>query len=141
MYIDYNCFSPLHMCTVFIICYRIWAFFSFQLKTQGRGEILVSLCYQPAANRITAVVLKARNLPKMDITGLSGKKKKKRKHRDSERKREKKLKERERERNHFLLLQDRQIDASCLNWHPENPNHFKNLQDQARLTSIVSIVV
>ena len=49
-------------------------FFSFlQLKSQGRGEILVSLCYQPAANRITVVVLKARNLPKMDITGLSGK--------------------------------------------------------------------
>ena len=43
-----------------------------QLKSQGRGEILVSLCYQPAANRITVVVLKARNLPKMDITGLSG---------------------------------------------------------------------
>jgi hypothetical protein len=32
----------------------------------------VSLCYQPAASRITVVVLKARNLPKMDITGLSG---------------------------------------------------------------------
>eukprot|EP00095_Tigriopus_kingsejongensis_P007851 maker-scaffold62_size438377-snap-gene-2.13 protein:Tk07851 transcript:maker-scaffold62_size438377-snap-gene-2.13-mRNA-1 annotation:"synaptotagmin iv" len=44
---------------------------SLKLKAQGRGEILVSLCYQPAANRITAVVLKARNLPKMDITGLS----------------------------------------------------------------------
>ena len=44
---------------------------SFKLKSQGRGEILVSLCYQPAANRITVVVLKARNLPKMDITGLS----------------------------------------------------------------------
>jgi hypothetical protein len=43
-----------------------------QLKVQGRGEILVSLCYQPASNRVTAVVLKARNLPKMDITGLSG---------------------------------------------------------------------
>ena len=42
-----------------------------QLKSQGRGEILVSLCYQPAANRITVVVLKARNLPKMDLTGLS----------------------------------------------------------------------
>ena len=35
---------------------------------------MVSLCYQPAANRITVVVLKARNLPKMDITGLSGNK-------------------------------------------------------------------
>ena len=45
-----------------------------QLKSQGRGEILISLCYQPAANRLTVVVLKARNLPKMDITGLSGKK-------------------------------------------------------------------
>lgn len=41
------------------------------LKSQGRGEILISLCYQPAANRLTVVVLKARNLPKMDITGLS----------------------------------------------------------------------
>jgi len=37
---------------------------SYKLKSQGRGEILVSLCYQPAANRITVVVLKARNLPK-----------------------------------------------------------------------------
>ena len=27
---------------------------------------------QPAASRVTVVVLKARNLPKMDITGLSG---------------------------------------------------------------------
>jgi hypothetical protein len=43
-----------------------------QLKNLGRGELLVSLCYQPAASRITVVVLKARNLPKMDITGLSG---------------------------------------------------------------------
>merc|ERR1712223_1275215 len=44
---------------------------SYKLKSQGRGEILVSLCYQPAASRMTVVVLKARNLPKMDITGLS----------------------------------------------------------------------
>lgn len=42
-----------------------------RFRTQGCGEILVSLCYQPAANRLTVVVLKARNLPKMDITGLS----------------------------------------------------------------------
>ena len=41
-------------------------------KSQGRGELLVSLCYQPAANRLTVVVLKAKNLPKMDVTGLSG---------------------------------------------------------------------
>ena len=33
----------------------------------------MSLCYQPAAGRVTVVVLKARNLPKMDITGMSGK--------------------------------------------------------------------
>lgn len=44
---------------------------SMKLKNQGRGELLVSLCFQPAAARITVVVLKARNLPKMDITGLS----------------------------------------------------------------------
>ncbi|KAJ8029816.1 Synaptotagmin-4 [Holothuria leucospilota] len=40
-------------------------------KSQGRGEILVSLCHQPAANRLTVVVLKAKNLPKMDVTGLA----------------------------------------------------------------------
>ena len=42
-------------------------------KGQGRGDILVSLCYQPAANIVTTVVLKARNLPKMDMNGFSGK--------------------------------------------------------------------
>ncbi|XP_071100568.1 synaptotagmin-4-like [Haliotis cracherodii] len=42
-----------------------------KFRSQGRGELLVSLCYQPAANRLGVVVLKARNLPKMDITGLS----------------------------------------------------------------------
>uniref|UniRef100_A0A6I8NWZ8 Synaptotagmin 11 n=1 Tax=Ornithorhynchus anatinus TaxID=9258 RepID=A0A6I8NWZ8_ORNAN len=44
---------------------------SFQ-KCVGRGELQVSLSYQPAAQRMTVVVLKARHLPKMDITGLSG---------------------------------------------------------------------
>jgi len=44
---------------------------SMKLKDQGRGEILVSVCHQPAAARLTVVVLKARNLPKMDITGMS----------------------------------------------------------------------
>lgn len=34
---------------------------------------MVSLCYQPAANRLTVVVLKSRNLPKMDFAGLCGK--------------------------------------------------------------------
>ncbi|KAH9399581.1 hypothetical protein TYRP_017567 [Tyrophagus putrescentiae] len=41
-----------------------------KLKIQELGELLVSLCYQPIANRLTVVVLKARNLPKMDLTGL-----------------------------------------------------------------------
>ncbi|XP_071965067.1 synaptotagmin-4-like [Antedon mediterranea] len=40
-------------------------------KSQGRGELLVSLGYQPALNKLTVVVLKAKNLPKMDVTGLS----------------------------------------------------------------------
>jgi hypothetical protein len=31
----------------------------------------VSLCWQPAAARLTVVLLKARNLPRMDVTGLS----------------------------------------------------------------------
>lgn len=43
-----------------------------KIRNQQRGEMLVSLCYQPAANRLTVVVLKARNLPKMDVTGLAG---------------------------------------------------------------------
>ncbi|KAK3602773.1 hypothetical protein CHS0354_027771 [Potamilus streckersoni] len=42
-----------------------------KFRSQGHGELLMSLCHQPAANRLTVVVLKARNLPKMDITGLS----------------------------------------------------------------------
>ncbi|KAF7997821.1 hypothetical protein HCN44_009219 [Aphidius gifuensis] len=44
---------------------------SLKIQAQGRGELLVSLCWQPAANRLTVVVLKARNLPKMDVTGLA----------------------------------------------------------------------
>lgn len=44
---------------------------SLKTKFQGRGELLVSLCWQPAANRLTVVILKARNLPKMDVTGLA----------------------------------------------------------------------
>ncbi|XP_017663894.1 PREDICTED: synaptotagmin-11, partial [Lepidothrix coronata] len=41
-------------------------------KCLSRGELQVSLSYQPVAQRMTVVVLKARHLPKMDITGLSG---------------------------------------------------------------------
>uniref|UniRef100_H0WKC9 Synaptotagmin 11 n=1 Tax=Otolemur garnettii TaxID=30611 RepID=H0WKC9_OTOGA len=40
-------------------------------KCVSRGELQVSLSYQPVAQRMTVVVLKARHLPKMDITGLS----------------------------------------------------------------------
>lgn len=36
-----------------------------------RGEILISLCYQPTTNRVTVVLLKAKNLPKFDITGMA----------------------------------------------------------------------
>lgn len=42
-----------------------------QIKSQGRGELLISLCWQPAAARLTVVLLKARNLPRMDVTGLA----------------------------------------------------------------------
>lgn len=45
--------------------------FPFQIKSQGRGELLISLCWQPAAGRLTVVLLKARNLPRMDVTGLA----------------------------------------------------------------------
>jgi Ca2+-dependent lipid-binding protein len=33
--------------------------------------LLISLCWQPAAARLTVVLLKARNLPRMDVTGLA----------------------------------------------------------------------
>jgi len=42
-----------------------------QEEYQSTGELLLSLCYQPAAKRLSVVVLKARNVPKMDITGFS----------------------------------------------------------------------
>lgn len=42
-----------------------------QIRAQGRGELLISLCWQPAASRLTVVLLKARNLPRMDVTGLA----------------------------------------------------------------------
>lgn len=32
---------------------------------------MVSLCWQPGAARLTVVLLKARNLPRMDVTGLA----------------------------------------------------------------------
>ncbi|XP_029037691.2 synaptotagmin-4 [Osmia bicornis bicornis] len=44
---------------------------SLKIQSQGRGELLVSLCWQPLNSRLTVVVLKAQNLPKMDVTGLA----------------------------------------------------------------------
>ncbi|XP_076749279.1 synaptotagmin 4 isoform X2 [Xylocopa sonorina] len=44
---------------------------SLKIQSQGRGELLVSLCWQPISSRLIVVVLKARNLPKMDVTGLA----------------------------------------------------------------------
>ncbi|KAH8403787.1 hypothetical protein KR215_002757 [Drosophila sulfurigaster] len=44
---------------------------SLKIRAQGRGELLISLCWQPAAGRLTVVLLKARNLPRMDVTGLA----------------------------------------------------------------------
>ncbi|XP_039623675.1 synaptotagmin-11a isoform X1 [Polypterus senegalus] len=42
------------------------------IQCVSRGELLVSLSSQPATHRLSVVVLKAKHLPKMDITGLSG---------------------------------------------------------------------
>jgi len=40
---------------------------------QGRrGDLLLSLCYNPTANIITVNIIKARNLKAMDIGGTSG---------------------------------------------------------------------
>ncbi|KAG7204889.1 hypothetical protein KM043_005287 [Ampulex compressa] len=44
---------------------------SLKIQSQGRGELLVSLCWQPVPRKLTVVVLKAENLPKMDVTGLA----------------------------------------------------------------------
>ncbi|MEE6509826.1 hypothetical protein FKM82_028034 [Ascaphus truei] len=40
-------------------------------KCISRGELQVSLSYQPVAQRMTVVVLKAKHLPRMDITDFS----------------------------------------------------------------------
>jgi hypothetical protein len=36
------------------------------------GELTVTLCYLPAAGRLTITIVKAINLKAMDITGKSG---------------------------------------------------------------------
>ncbi|KAM6958658.1 synaptotagmin-11a [Aplochiton taeniatus] len=42
------------------------------IQCVSRGELLVSLSYQPVTQRLNVIVLKAKHLPKMDISGLSG---------------------------------------------------------------------
>ncbi|XP_023656923.1 synaptotagmin-11-like [Paramormyrops kingsleyae] len=42
------------------------------IQCVSRGELLVSLSYQPVTHRLSVAVMKAKHLPKMDITGLSG---------------------------------------------------------------------
>lgn len=44
------------------------------LQCVSHGELLVSLSYQPVSHRLSVVVLKAKHLPKLDITGMSGSK-------------------------------------------------------------------
>ncbi|OQV18393.1 Synaptotagmin-11 [Hypsibius exemplaris] len=42
-----------------------------KVQSQGRGEVLLSLCYQPATNRLTCVILKAKGLPRKNIMDLA----------------------------------------------------------------------
>ncbi|XP_055351233.1 synaptotagmin-4-like isoform X2 [Paramacrobiotus metropolitanus] len=42
-----------------------------KVRSQGRGEVLLSLCYQPATNRLTCVILKAKGLPRKNIMDLA----------------------------------------------------------------------
>ena len=44
---------------------------TFQDQAEHSGELFLSLNYQPSARRLAVVVLKARNVPKMDISGFS----------------------------------------------------------------------
>lgn len=46
----------------------------FKSSDKNRGLLLISLCYLPAASRLTAVVLKAEGLPKVDLADSSGNK-------------------------------------------------------------------
>ncbi|VDK86394.1 unnamed protein product [Onchocerca ochengi] len=40
-------------------------------NNDNRGQVLLSLCYQPATHRVTVVLLKAKDLPKLDISGMA----------------------------------------------------------------------
>lgn len=50
-----------------------WGALKASVPPQGsRGELLLSLCYNPSANSIVVNIIKARNLKAMDIGGTSG---------------------------------------------------------------------
>lgn len=61
---------PMNICVLFLV----FNFCSVSPQCESRGELLVSLSYQPVTHRLNVVVLKAKHLPTMDITGLSGSK-------------------------------------------------------------------
>ncbi len=61
---------PINICVLFLV----FNFCSVSSQCESRGELLVSLSYQPVTQRLNVVVLKAKHLPTMDITGLSGSK-------------------------------------------------------------------
>lgn len=42
-------------------------------NNDNRGQVLLSLCYQPTTHRVTVVLLKAKGLPKLDVSGMAGK--------------------------------------------------------------------
>lgn len=51
----------------------LWPSLTPLVALQGsRGELLLSLCYNPSANSIIVNIIKARNLKAMDIGGTSG---------------------------------------------------------------------
>ncbi|KAK6106751.1 C2 domain family protein [Brugia pahangi] len=40
-------------------------------NNDNRGQVLLSLCYQPTTHRITVVLLKVKGLPKLDVSGMA----------------------------------------------------------------------
>ncbi|EFO27103.1 hypothetical protein LOAG_01372 [Loa loa] len=40
-------------------------------NNDNRGQVLLSLCYQPTTHRVTVVLIKAKGLPKLDVSGMA----------------------------------------------------------------------
>lgn len=55
-----------------LVCLSSSPLGSFSSLQGSRGELLLSLCYNPSANSIVVNIIKARNLKAMDIGGTSG---------------------------------------------------------------------